>query len=163
MCLQSFIEMTKIVVAHPLCIQFINVVLIFEFLGIYQVSKVILHTMHSSFQDIKRKINFKLLCNDLSEDFLACFQQLRVIQWLCCFWGMKSLLIKPYFPIMTSSSKIIEKAVSFKVSGNSLIHNEACKPPNFKAYLNIAIKGDTSGSLSLVPPRVILIHDVRCC
>lgn len=63
---------------------------------------------------------------------------------------------------MTSSS-IIEKGNASKVNDVQLIRNEAVKPPKFRAYLEIASKGDAFCALSSIPPRIIMIHDVRSC
>ena len=43
-----------------------------------------------------------------------------------------------------------------------MISNEI-KPPHFWAIPNIAYKGDPSGALSMIPPQVLMIQDVRCC
>ena len=36
-------------------------------------------------------------------------------------------------------------------------------PPKFRAYPNIALTSDSSRALSIIPPRVIMVHDVRSC
>lgn len=43
------------------------------------------------------------------------------------------------------------------------ICNDACSPPKFKAYPNIVLMRDLSRELSSIPPRVIMVHDVRSC
>ena len=43
-----------------------------------------------------------------------------------------------------------------------LISNEI-KQPNFRVILDITYKQDPSGVLSMIPPQVLMIQDVRCC
>lgn len=43
-----------------------------------------------------------------------------------------------------------------------LIRNDVRQPP-FWAILEIAYKGDPFGALSMIPPKVLMIQDVRCC
>ena len=49
------------------------------------------------------------------------------------------------------------------VSNVKFIKNEAIKPPKLKAYHKTVLKGNVSGALPSIPPRVIMIHDVRSC
>lgn len=53
--------------------------------------------------------------------------------------------------------------MELEVSNAQLVKNEACPPPKFKEYLEIAMKGDSSGALSSIQPRFIMSHDVRSC
>ena len=50
-----------------------------------------------------------------------------------------------------------------EVSRIQLVKSDACPRPMFHAILEIGIKGDSMGVLSLIPPKVIMIHDVRSC
>lgn len=68
---------------------------------------------------------------------------------------MQKSMIKPKIEIMSSISIASDKKMELKVN------NESCPPPKFRAYLEITMKGDSSGALSSIPPRVIMIHDVR--
>ena len=43
-----------------------------------------------------------------------------------------------------------------------LISNEI-RQPNFRAILDIAYKNNSSSALSMIPPWVLMIQDVRCC
>ena len=43
-----------------------------------------------------------------------------------------------------------------------LVRNEI-KQPNFRAIPDISYKQDPSGALSMLPPQVLMIQDVRCC
>lgn len=53
--------------------------------------------------------------------------------------------------------------MSQEVSKIQLVKNDACPPPKFCAIPKIAIKGDSMGMLSSIPPKVIMIHDVGRC
>ena len=37
------------------------------------------------------------------------------------------------------------------------------RQPNLRVIPNISYKQDPSGALSMIPPRVLMIQDVRCC
>lgn len=43
-----------------------------------------------------------------------------------------------------------------------LISNEI-KQPHFWNFFDIIYKGDMSGALSMIPPQVLMIQDIRCC
>ena len=58
---------------------------------------------------------------------------------------------------MASSSKNVEEKETFEVQ---LVSNKV-KQPNFKAILEIAYKQDPLGALSMIPPKVIMVQDVR--
>ena len=60
---------------------------------------------------------------------------------------------------MTSSSQPIKEKETFEVQ---LISNEV-KQPDFKAILEVAYKNDPTEALSVIPPKVIMIQDVRKC
>ena len=38
-----------------------------------------------------------------------------------------------------------------------------CEPSKFHAIPEIAYKGEPSGPLSSIPPKVLVVHNVRCC
>ena len=60
---------------------------------------------------------------------------------------------------MTSSSKNVEGKEVLNVQ---LVSNEV-KQPIFKAIPDISYKQDPSGTLSMIPPNVIMVQDVRKC
>lgn len=60
---------------------------------------------------------------------------------------------------MASSSQPGKEKTTFEVQ---LIRNEL-KQPNFKAILEVAYKNDPASALSVIPPKVIMIQDVRKC
>ena len=60
---------------------------------------------------------------------------------------------------MASSSKNVKEKEAFEVQ---LVTNEV-KKLNFKAIPDIAYKQDSSGALSMIPPKVIMVQDVRKC
>lgn len=60
-------------------------------------------------------------------------------------------------------ASVHENKVLLKGSNTQLVRNEAFPPPKFKVYPNIALKGDSSGTLSSIPPWVIMVHDLRSC
>ena len=53
--------------------------------------------------------------------------------------------------------------ISQEVGKIQSVKSDACPPPNFCAILHIAMKGDSMGVLSSIPPKFIMIHDVRSC
>ena len=57
----------------------------------------------------------------------------------------------------TSGSQVVRGI--FEVQ---LVSNEV-KEPNFQAILEIAYKDDPACALSMIPPQVVMIHDVRKC
>ena len=63
---------------------------------------------------------------------------------------------------MASSSSAIKVKEGKEVLNVQLINNEI-KKPIFKAILDIAYTQDPSGALSMMPPQVLMIQDVRCC
>lgn len=50
--------------------------------------------------------------------------------------------------------------ISQEVSRIQLVKSDSCPPPKFHAILDISMKGDSMGVLSLIPPKVIMMHDV---
>lgn len=64
---------------------------------------------------------------------------------------------------MVTSTSLSERNMELQVSNSQLVRNDICPPPKFKAYLEIAMKGDYLGALLSIPHRVIMIHDVRLC
>ena len=60
---------------------------------------------------------------------------------------------------MASNSQPTKEKTAFEVQ---LISNEV-KQPEFKAILKVAYKNDPVGVLSMIPPKVIMIQDVRKC
>lgn len=60
---------------------------------------------------------------------------------------------------MASSSRNVEGKEVLNVQ---LVSNEV-KQPNFKAIPDIACKQYPSGALSMIPPNVIMVQDVRKC
>lgn len=64
---------------------------------------------------------------------------------------------------MKMSVKKFDKKMELKVTNAQLVKNEVCPPPKFRAYPEIVMKGDSSGVLSSILPRVVMIHDVRSC
>lgn len=60
--------------------------------------------------------------------------------------------------MITSSST--RKSQGVEVSNNQLVRSDACPPPKFCTILEIVMKGDSMGALSLILPKVIIIHDV---
>lgn len=63
---------------------------------------------------------------------------------------------------MVSSSSTTMVKEGMKVLNVQLISNEI-KQPNFKAILDISYKQYSSGVLSMIPPQVLMIQDVKCC
>lgn len=60
------------------------------------------------------------------------------------------------------SSSLVAKVVEGKeVLNVQLISNEI-KQPNFKDIPDIAYKQNPSAALSMLPPQVLMIQDVRC-
>ena len=60
---------------------------------------------------------------------------------------------------MTSSSKNPKDKEPFEVQ---LVSNEV-KKPYFRAILEITYKNDLAGTLSIIPPKVVMVQDVRKC
>ena len=60
---------------------------------------------------------------------------------------------------MASSSQLAKEKETFEVQ---LISNEV-KQPYFKVIPKVAYKNDPAGALSMIPPKVIMIQDVRKC
>ena len=58
---------------------------------------------------------------------------------------------------MASKSQQVKGKNNFEVK---LIRNEV-KHPKFKANPKVAYKNDPTGTLSMIPPKVIKIQDVR--
>ena len=60
---------------------------------------------------------------------------------------------------MVSSSKNVEgkEVLNFQLVSNKV------KKPNFKAIHDIAYKQDPSGALSMIPPNILMVQDVRKC
>ena len=63
---------------------------------------------------------------------------------------------------MASSSNATKVKEVNEVLNVQLISNEI-KKPHFWAILDIAYKRDPSGALSMIPPQVLMIQDVRFC
>ena len=51
--------------------------------------------------------------------------------------------------------------VSQEVIKIQLVKSDTYPPPEFHAILEIVLKGESMGMLSLITPKVIIIHDVR--
>ena len=60
---------------------------------------------------------------------------------------------------MASSSQPVKVKATFEVQ---LISNKV-KKPKFKAIPEVAYKNELAGTLSMIPPKVIMIQDVRKC
>ena len=60
---------------------------------------------------------------------------------------------------MVSSLKLAKEKTTFEVQ---LIINEV-KQPEFKAIPKVAYKNDPVGTLSMIPPKVVMIQDVWKC
>ena len=58
-------------------------------------------------------------------------------------------------------SKNKEESKALKVSNVELVRNEVCMPLKLKWYPKIWVKGNSSGALSLIMLKVILIHDFQ--
>lgn len=52
-------------------------------------------------------------------------------------------------------------ASSSKNTKDMLVRNTACEAPKFKCHPAIAEKSDPMGTHSMIPPKVLLMHDVR--
>ena len=62
---------------------------------------------------------------------------------------------------MVASSSKIKKMKGKEVKNIQLISNVACEPPKFRAIPKITYKADPNGALSQIPPKVLMINDVR--
>ena len=60
---------------------------------------------------------------------------------------------------MASSSQKTSVKESFEVQ---LVSNEV-KQPNFRPVPEVAYKNDPVGALSIIPPKVVMVQDVRKC
>ena len=58
---------------------------------------------------------------------------------------------------MAFSSKNVKVKENFEVQ---LVSNEV-RQPNFKAIPEIPYKQDPSGAISMIPPKVVMVQDVR--
>ena len=62
---------------------------------------------------------------------------------------------------MVSSSSIAMRKEGKEVMNVKMINNDVCDAPKFKAITKIAYKGDPVGALSSIPPKVLMMNDVR--
>lgn len=53
--------------------------------------------------------------------------------------------------------------ISQEVSKMQLVKSDTYPPRKFCAIPDISMKWDSMGVLSLIPPKLIMIHDVRSC
>lgn len=60
---------------------------------------------------------------------------------------------------MTSSSKNPKEKEDFDIQ---LVSNKV-KQPDFRPIPEVAYKNDPAGSLSIIPPKVVMVQDVRKC
>ena len=60
---------------------------------------------------------------------------------------------------MASSSRKTSEKEAFEVQ---LVSNEV-KQPDFRPILEVANKNDPAGALSVIPPKVVMVQDVRKC
>lgn len=63
---------------------------------------------------------------------------------------------------MASSSSTM-KNQGVEVRNVQLVMSDVCPLPNFCGIPDISMKGDLMGELSLIPNKVIMIHDVQSC
>ena len=77
----------------------------------------------------------------------------QATQFRICF------VLKPYFAQMDSSSQKTSVKESFEVQ---LVSNEV-KQPDFHPIPEVAYKNDPAGALSIIPPKVVMVQDVRKC
>ena len=64
--------------------------------------------------------------------------------------------------VMSMKNSSIDR-ISQDLSKVQLVKSGACPPPKCSAILEIVVKRDSMGVLSLILPKVIMIHDVRSC
>lgn len=68
-------------------------------------------------------------------------------------------ILKPQFEEIASSSKKPQDKEFFEVQ---LVNNEV-KQPDFRLILEVAYKNDPVRALSMIPPKVVMVQDVRRC
>ena len=71
----------------------------------------------------------------------------------------------PNFEIMETATATTTTSRSQGVRGKfevQLVSNKV-KQPNFRAILEVAYKDDPASALSMIPPKVVMIQDVRKC
>ena len=65
--------------------------------------------------------------------------------------------------MMVASSFAPIKGMEEDLKQVLLVRSDACAPPNFQAVVESTILGDLNRALSSIPPKVLMIHDVRSC
>lgn len=63
---------------------------------------------------------------------------------------------------MASIASISGKEM-LKESNAQIVRNDQCPPPKFKEYPKIVMTGDISSALSLITPRVLMVHNEWSC
>lgn len=58
------------------------------------------------------------------------------------------------------ASSSIGKSQGAEVSSIQFVRSDTCPQPKFHDFSEIAMKGDSMGVISLIPPKVIMIHYV---
>ena len=61
------------------------------------------------------------------------------------------------------ASSSTEKSQGIEDSNIQLVRSDTCPPPKFHTIPKIDMKGDSMVVLSLIPSKVIMIHDVWSC